>query len=240
MTDAAGSESWAYDNNGRLAAQSRTTNSITKTTSYTYNLDSSIATMTYPSGRVVTYTPDTAGRPSNVMDNTTNVYYATGNCANDVVGNGVCYQPPGEVGLLQNGSAISSTHIYNNRLQPCWMYATSGTALAWKTLCSGSESTAGNMLDLKYNFNSGADNGSLVAVTNNRVSLRSQSFTYDQLNRVSTAYTNANYSTGSQYCWGQAFGFDATGDWSNLLSIAGVSSAYTGCDQAGFLYQAEC
>jgi RHS repeat-associated protein len=233
MTDPAGSESWAYDDNGRLEIQSRTTNSITKTTSYTYNLDNSVATLTYPSGRVVTYTPDTGGRPSNVEDNTTSVFYATGTCANDVSGNGVCYAPQGAVALLQNSSELVSTHIYNDRLQPCWTYSTTGTALAWGNTinCASSESTAGNMLDLKYNFNLGSDNGNLVSVANNRVTDRSQTFSFDQLNRVATAQTTATYSSDAAHCWGQAFGFDSSGEWGNLLTIAGVSSAYTGCTQ---------
>jgi RHS repeat-associated protein len=234
MTDPAGSESWAYDDNGRVEIQSRTTNSITKTTGYSYYLDSSVATLTYPSGRVVTYTPDTAGRSSNVEDNTTNVYYATGTCTNGVSGNGVCYAPQGAVALLQNSSELVTTHIYNDRLQPCWMYSTTGTALAWgnTTGCATNESTAGNMFDQKYNFNLGSDNGTLVSMINNRVTDRSQTFSYDQLNRVSTAQTTATYSSDAAHCWGQAFGFDASGNWSNLLSIGGVSSAYNGCTQA--------
>jgi RHS repeat-associated protein len=231
MTDLAGSESWAYDTMGRTVVQSRTTNSITKTTTYTYDLDSSVATLKYPSGRVVTYTPDRAGRPSSVMDNTTSVYYSTGACANGVSGNGVCYAPQGAVAQLQYGSSLVSTHIYNDRLQPCWMYSTTGTALAWSTtLCTGT-ATAGNMLDLKYNFNLGSDNGNPISITNNRVSDRSQTFSYDQLNRISTAKTTATHSSNPTDCWGQAFGYDTTGNWSNLLSIAGVSSAYTGCTQ---------
>ena len=43
----------------------------------------------------------------------------------------------------------------NSRLQPCWMYTTTGTALAWQgTLCTGTASTA-NIMDRKYNFNLG-------------------------------------------------------------------------------------
>jgi RHS repeat-associated protein len=218
MTDAAGSESWAYDTMGRTIVQSRTTNSVTKTATYTYNLDSSVATLKYPSGRVVTYTPDAAGRPSSLMDNTTSIYYATGTCANGVSGNGVCY--------------AVSTHIYNDRLQPCWMYSTTGTPLAWgnTTGCS-STATAANMLDLKYNFNLGSDNGNPTSITNNRVSDRSQTFTYDQLNRIATAKTTATSSSDPAVCWGQAFGYDSTGNWSNLLSISGVSSSYNGCTQ---------
>jgi RHS repeat-associated protein len=233
MIDPGGSESWAYDDNGRVEIQSRTTNSITKTTGYTYNLDSSVATLTYPSGRVMTYTPDTAGRPSNLEDNTSSVYYATGTCTNGISGNGVCYAPQGEMALLQNSSELVTTHIYNDRLQPCWTYSTTGTALAWgnTTGCATNESAAGNMFDQKYNFNLGSDNGTLVSMTNNRVKDRSQAFSYDQLNRISTAQTTATDASDPAHCWGQAFSFDASGDWSNLLAIAGSSSAYTGCNQ---------
>jgi RHS repeat-associated protein len=231
MTDAAGSESWVYDALGRAFYQSRTINNVTKTTSYTYNLDSSVASLTNPSGRIITYTPDTAGRPSNVMDHSTSVYYATGTCANDVSGNGACYAPQGAIAELQNGSSLFSTHIYNNRLQPCWMYTTTGTALAWSTtLCTGT-ATAGNMLDLKYNFSLGSDNGNPTSITNNRVSDRSQTFTYDQSNRIATAQTTATHSSDSADCWGQAFGYDSTGNWGNLLSIGGASSAYSACTQ---------
>jgi YD repeat-containing protein len=181
MTDPAGSASWAYDAMGRTGVQSRTTNSITKTTKYTYNLDSSLLTLTYPSSRVMTYTPNTAGRPSNIEDNTTSVYYATGTCANGISGNGVCYAPQGGLALLQNGTSLVSTHIYNDRLQPCWTYATTGTALATSHLCTDT-ATAGNMLDLKYNFNLGSDNGNPISITNNLVADRTQTFSYDQLN----------------------------------------------------------
>ena len=87
------------------------------------------------------------------------------------------------------------------------------------------------MLDLKYNFNLGSDNGNPISITNNRVTDRSQTFSYDQLNRVATAQTTATHSSDPADCWGQAFGYDSTGNWSNLLSIAGVSSSYTGCTQ---------
>ena len=103
---------------GRAFYQWRTTNNVTKTTSYTYNLDSSVASLTNPSGRIITYTPDTAGRPSNVMDHATSIYYATGTCANDVSGNGACYAPQGAIAELQNGSSLFSTHTHNDRLQP--------------------------------------------------------------------------------------------------------------------------
>jgi len=59
-------------------------------------------------------------------------------------------------------------------------------------------------------------------------------FTYDSLNRIVTAKTAATNQPAYQgdnsiaACWGEQFAYDP---WGNLLSISGVSSAYTGCTQ---------
>ncbi|HEV3253563.1 MAG TPA: RHS repeat-associated core domain-containing protein [Candidatus Acidoferrales bacterium] len=62
-------------------------------------------------------------------------------------------------------------------------------------------------------------------ITNNRDTTRSQSFTYDQVNRIATAETS---STSGSNCWGEKFGYD---QWANLLSIGAASSSYNGCTQ---------
>jgi hypothetical protein len=69
-------------------------------------------------------------------------------------------------------------------------------------------------------------------MTNNLDTARSQSFTYDSLNRISTAKTTSTGSTNAAKCWGEQFGYDA---WGNLSSIVGIQPAYTGCTQeSGF------
>jgi RHS repeat-associated protein len=62
-----------------------------------------------------------------------------------------------------------------------------------------------------------SDNGNVMGVTNNRDTTRSQSFTYDPLNRIATAKTS---STTGATCWDEAFGYDP---WGNLLSIGRIS-----------------
>ncbi|MGH9787635.1 MAG: hypothetical protein ACRD4U_02895, partial [Candidatus Acidiferrales bacterium] len=52
-----------------------------------------------------------------------------------------------------------------------------------------------------------ANNGSVARVTNSLDSARTQTFTYDHLNRVSTAAVPST--------WGLSFGYDV---WGNLLS----------------------
>jgi len=111
-------------------------------------------------------------------------------------------------------------------LQPCWMYTTTGTVLPWNTTGCTSTATTGNTLDLKYDFGwSVADNGNVNVITNNRDTTRSQSFTYDQVNRIATAETS---STSGSHCWGEKFGYD---QWANLLSIGVASTSYNGCTQ---------
>ena len=197
-----------FDVMGREAAEQRTTGSATKSTGYTYNLDGSLATLTYPSGRTITYSVNGASQPVSAADTANSINYASG----------AHYTAWGALAALQNGGTINVTDIFNDRLQPCWMYANTGTALAWNSTACSTSATTGNVLDLKYNFSLGsADNGNIMGITNNRDTTRSQSFSYDQLNRIATAKTS---STSGSMCWDEAFGYDA---WGNLLSIGRIS-----------------
>lgn len=228
MTDGGGTENLAYDKMGRELLEQRTTNSITKSTTYTYDLAGDLATLTYPSGRTITYTYDSAGRPSDAVDTANSINYAVGSCSNGATSptTGACYAPQGALSQIQNGTNLVSTYLFSTRLQPCWMYATTGTGLATNTACNASDPGAGNILDLQYNFNSGHDNGNVIGITNNRSGQtgRTQSFTYDQVNRIVSGQSTA--TTGST-CWGETYTLD---QWANL-SATGALSGYTGCTQ---------
>jgi len=225
MTDSAGSESWSYDKMGRVLTDQRTTNGITKSAIYTYApyVDGSLSTLQYPSGRTISYNTGSAERLLSASDTANSIYYATG----------AHYAPQGALSSLTNNDNVFSTQIYNTRLQPCWIYVTTGTALATSTACTGTDSTPGNLLDLEYNFSLGsADNGNVVGITNNRDITRNQVFTYDWLNRIATAETTSTDSTSSAHCWSQVFGYDV---WANLLNIQAGSTAYNGCTQPSAL-----
>jgi YD repeat-containing protein len=51
MSDGSGQTAWSYDTMGRIVTEQRTIGSVTKTMSYSYNRDGSLASVTYPSGR---------------------------------------------------------------------------------------------------------------------------------------------------------------------------------------------
>jgi len=219
MTDAAGSELWAYDSMGRPLADQRTTNGIMKPTTYTYNLDGSVATLAYPSGRVITYTPNAAGRTISAVDSTGPINYATA----------AAYAPTGALSSLTNGASLVSTFYFNNRVQPCRISVkNTGTAPA-----SCTDAATGNVLDFSYCFNSNMsdadraahncaasatlNNGNVAQIVNKQTTTRTQNFKYDSLNRIQSAYTE---STTGQYCWDELFGYDP---WSNLLTIGRIS-----------------
>ena len=64
MTDPAGSTSYSYDRRGLLRQESKTIQGSTYTTSFGYDANGNRTSITYPSGRVVTYGFDFADRPS--------------------------------------------------------------------------------------------------------------------------------------------------------------------------------
>ncbi len=219
MTDAGGSESISYDKMGRELTHQRVTNAITKNTSYTYNLDGSLATLVYPSGRTITYAYNNAARPVSAIDSANGINYATAGT----------YAPQGALAGLTMGSATGFTGVnlsntYNKRLEP-------NEVKAW--------STAGTAFDLSYCFTpwntanntcpaTGNNNGNVTGITNNLDNNRTQFFGYDQVNRLLTAQTASTFSTNSAKCWGETFGYDFAG---NLLSTGVVSTAYNGCTQ---------
>jgi RHS repeat-associated protein len=216
MTDAAGSATWMYDAMGRPSLQKRTTNNITMTIAYTYNLDGSIASLTYPSGRTITYATGGAGRPLSAVDQDNSINYALG----------ASYAPHGALSSLLLGQAggfsgINLNQGYNPRLQPA-------SIRGW--------STNGVALDLSYCFYALANgvcpsspttnNGNVTRVVNNRDTTRTQNFTYDTLNRVATAYTDGNV-------WGETLQIDAWGNLNQISVLAGKPQAENLSQTAG-------
>ena len=210
MTDQAGTATYSYDILGRLAMETRAliganNASISKTLSYEYSLDGSLAKLHYPSGAVVTYTPDSAGRITQAVDSGNGINYVTG----------ATYDATSTLTGFISGSggttAITNSFSYNKRLQPVNMSAATSSTTVFSI---GYDFHAGN-----GTANSGTDNGNVFGITNYKDSSRNQSFTYDPLNRLISAQnagTNcaATTANGKTEYWGNSYGYDA---WGNLL-----------------------
>ena len=66
MTDSSGSTSWTYDQHGRVLSKKQTSGGLTFKTVMSYDTAGRLATITYPSGAVITLSYDTAGRVSSL------------------------------------------------------------------------------------------------------------------------------------------------------------------------------
>jgi RHS repeat-associated protein len=201
FTDQAGSGSYSYDVLGRIASEQRIINGVTKNLSYSYNLNGSVKTVTYPSGATITYTPDSAGRILSAVDTSNNINYVTG----------AKYGPAGPLTDSVYGQSTSFTGIvnsfsFNSRLQPATMW---------------SSSPVRTLMYLVYDFHvNNGDNGNVFGITNYRDQTRSQTFTYDTLNRLTSAQNAGTDCTqtvigGKTKYWGNSYGYDA---WGNLLT----------------------
>jgi RHS repeat-associated protein len=230
MTDGAGSESWAYKvdaTNLRSVHQEQRTNGTlaAKTTTYYLDLAGNVTQLNYPTGRIVNYTYDSADRPSTATDSSNGITYATGwptpPASTACVSTAVCYTPQGtpyatDIAKSSSFAGINILESYNSRLQPNEIKASAPT-------------TYGNALDVSYNFVDAVSHGNagvVYGITNNLNAARSQTFTYDQLNRILSANTGA--TTTGTYCFGYQFSYNA---WGNLLSQT-QDSNYSACSQS--------
>jgi RHS repeat-associated protein len=220
MMDGSGSTAWCYDKGGRIVAEQRTIAGFTNNITYSYNEDGSLATITYPSGRTITYTTTDAGRLKSAQDSANNIQYAMT----------ASYAPPGELQSVLYGPAtgfngISQNNYFNSRLEPCRLSATTPSATPPQK-CT--DTNNGNDLDLAFNFSLPTGNdGSINAITNNVNSGLGESFTYDALSRIVTGATSSNSASG---CWGETFGASGVPDdrYSNLSQIGVTQCAATG------------
>jgi RHS repeat-associated protein len=181
LSDHAGSGSYSYDPLGRMSSEQRTINGGSKSMGYAYNLDGSLQSLTYPSTRVVSYTYNTAGHPLTAIDANGTQY--TSNAT---------HWPNGqEFQRYMPGIYFSTT--LNKRLQVSAFYSDNGVVGSY-------------YMYKTYTYNDGSNNGDVMSIVNNKDTTRTQTFTYDQLNRLSSASDNGH--------WGNTYGYDA---WGSLL-----------------------
>ena len=186
LTDQAGTGAYTYDNIGRMASETRVISGVSKTMSYEHNLDGSLSKLHYPSGRVVTYTPDIAGRVIVAADNNGTQYVSS-----------ATYFPNGsEYQRSMPGIYFSTT--LNPRLQVAGFYSDNGVVGSY-------------YMNKTYNYGAlHQNNGNISSIIDNKDSTRTQTFTYDSLDRITSGYSTA--ATGT-YSWGETYSIDA---WGNL------------------------
>ena len=176
---------------GRITASTQSTGGAAYPFSYTYWLNGALASVTYPSGRQMAYTLDTAGRVSSVTGT------LSGTPTNYV--SGVQYKPWNAIQQLSMQNGLTETWTYNARMQP------------FQATAAKSGST---LLTLNTWYCTGASPAQDCATNNGNIMQAwagpsatpayKQTFGYDSLNRLSSATEGAP--------WAQSYGYDIFGN----------------------------
>jgi len=222
MCDAAGATSWSYDVVGRTGTEKRTLNSITNSLSYTYFLNGETKSISYPSASVANYQVTAAGRalgasgPGSVL-----------------IPQNTAYAPQGAVATMWMGASatdgqIYSNFYYNNRLQTQVAYATRVKSGSLNSLLFGycydfhlgvNGSFGDANVTCPVTASTLGDNGNIYQIASVVDNNRSQSYSYDALNRITQGYTTGNAPLATS--WGETFTIDAWGNLTNRGQVAG-------------------
>lgn len=182
----------SYDKMGRVAGTVQCNPGVTgcKTFTASYDKLGDLTNMVYPNSLSVSYQYDSAARLYNAADSTGWNYASLVNTSQTY------FLPAGAMGRIDTPN-FKYTNSFNNRLQPTEITA---------QMTVGSSDI---LFDKTYGYNppglSQVNNGSIYTVTNVKDSSRTQTFTYDALNRLATAQDATH--------WSNAYTYDA---WGNL------------------------
>jgi RHS repeat-associated protein len=175
----------SFDALGRLTAATQVTDGQTYSMSYGYNPAGNQTSMTYPSGRVIATGYDSAGRLAGVKDQGSGTYYA--GSANTDATNRLQYAAHGAVSVMKLGNGLWEHTDFNNRLQPT-------------QIGLGTSSTDSSKVGLSYTYGTTNNNGNVLTHSYSGAGLSyTQTFGYDELNRLTTSQEGSSWSQTNSY-----------------------------------------
>lgn len=195
----------------------------TATVGVQYDLAGNPTQITYPDGRVISQVFDGAGRLETATDATpagTSTTYFTGG-----VSGSQAYTASGALENFTLGNGVTQTNQYNDRLQPCRTWAST------PALPANTTGANGNLIDRKIFYsttndfvpasvspdlprppapptncgNERSNTGSIRSIVDNLQADNTQSFSYDNLNRLTTAI-----QSGGEY--NHTYNYDSFGN----------------------------
>jgi len=184
MTDGPGSESYTYDILGRLTQLQKVVSGTTYTISYSYNQAGSVASVSYPSGKVINRSYDSIGRLSSIANGSSNLWSS------------LTYDPLFHLTGATYGNGVTETLGYSaNRGQL--------TSLSYANM-------GGTIFGETYSYaQTGGNNGQVAGITDSVDSGRNANYTYDAIGRLTSASTSGSTSYPA---WGLSFGYDRYGN----------------------------
>ncbi len=218
------SQTFAYDNFGRVTSISQVIDQATYVTGYSYNLASQLTAITYPTGRVIQQNVDAIGRLSSISDGATYL-------------SGLAYNAAGQPLGFTLGNGVQGSFGFNDHLQ----------LASLRYFKSGSSP---DILNLGYDY--GANNNGQIQTVHSFTSpgaedfTKSEKFTYDPLARLSAAQTTQVDSTPGT--WSLQWSFDRLGNRLSQTLVGGnvsigqpnfvIDTATNRIINSGFTYDA--
>lgn len=208
-----------YDAVGAVLRQYQRTDSVNYLTEATYRLTGAIATETYPSvpgagdRRTVNFGYDSAARLSSLSSAATS--YAPAASVS-----GITYAATSALTSETYGNNLIHAVSYNNRQQP-------------NQIKLGTSGSPTSVLDITHNYGTTNNNGNLQSTTYAGGGLSyTQTFGYDQLNRLTTSQENSGSS------WSQTNSYDRYGNRSIVGGVLTFNAANNRISSAGYSYDA--
>ncbi len=213
MTDASGTTVYEYTPKGQVKKETKIIDSIQYVTQYTYDQNGNLKTLTYPSGRVISYNYSN-DKAVSVLNNAANL--ATN----------IQYKPFGGMSSITYGNGLAGSISYDNQYRVTGITAGSVMNLSYPTYDANGNITAiNNVLDPAKNKSFSYD--VLDRLTSGTGSWGSLSWTYDGVgNRLTEGSTVYSYAPGTNKligAGGVSFGYDNNG---NTTSEVARSYAY--------------
>ncbi|MFS1524425.1 hypothetical protein ACL7TT_09965 [Microbulbifer sp. 2304DJ12-6] len=159
IIDESGQTDYTYDHRGNLIQKSYNIEGINYSLSYVYDLANNLTSIAYPSGRIVNYSRDSAGRIANITTQENSVA-----AAQTVISN-VRYLPFGPIASYTNGNGMAHTMSYDQDYRTTDI-ETIGT---------------NTFLDLNYSYD---PNNNITTLHDQDNIAHDQNFEYDKENRL--------------------------------------------------------
>ena len=157
MIDPSGTTAYAYDILGRLTKETNTVLGIAYTTTYDYDKTGKLTTITYPSGRKVSYTYNTVYRPTSVSQQM--------NKGTKTIANNFNYDKIGNPLSMTLGNGLTQQWAYDQKNRISTIYVP-------------------NILNLNYSYD---PIGNITAITDNLEPFKSKTYDYDPVDRLVAA-----------------------------------------------------
>ncbi|MDP3938767.1 MAG: RHS repeat-associated core domain-containing protein, partial [Deltaproteobacteria bacterium] len=163
IEDASGKTYFSYDKRGNVALEERQQGGVTLTTSYAWDPNGNLQSLTYPSGRKLTYSYALANdQPQTVAMNHQG--------QNRTLAFGIAFEAFGPLASLQYGNGLVETRTYDVAGQ------LDGLSVA--------PNTGPAVLSLDYTFD---ETGNISGIVDTQGSEKNKSYIYDRLDRLDTA-----------------------------------------------------